>query len=82
MYSTYYTGNFQSTIAIAKRIISDKNTQFRAEAAQVLGDIYWIQGKTEDALTTYQQAYTQVTRESIERKLVKRIAGTIIKFFS
>lgn len=80
MYSTYYTGNFQSTIAIAKRIISDKNTQFRAEAAQVLGDIYWIQGKTEDALTTYQQAYTQVTRESIERKLVKRIAALSLSF--
>lgn len=80
MYSTYYTGNFQSTIAIAKRIISDKNTQFRAEAAQVLGDIYWIQGKTEDALTTYQQAYTQVARESIERKLVKRIAALSLSF--
>lgn len=80
MYSTYYTGNFQSTIAIAKRIISDKNTQFRAEAAQVLGDIYWIQGKTEDALTTYQQAYKQVARESIERKLVKRIAALSLSF--
>ena len=80
MYSTYYTGNFQSTIAIAKRIISEKNTQFRAEAAQVLGDIYWIQGKTEDALRTYQQAYKQVARESIERKLVKRIAALTLSF--
>ena len=80
MYSTYYTGNFQSTYKIANRIISDQNSQFRAEAAQVLGDIYWIQGKTEDALVTYQQAYTHVARESVERKLVKRIAALSLSF--
>lgn len=80
MYSTYYTGNFQSTITIANQIVSGTNTQFKAEASQVLGDIYWMQGKTEDALDTYQQAYKHVVRESIERKLVKRIAALSLGF--
>ena len=75
MYSTYHTGNYQSTISIAKRSISDKNSEFRADAAQLLGDIYWRQGNFEDALITYNQASTLATRESTEKSILKRIAA-------
>lgn len=80
MYSTYHTGNYPSTISIAKRIISDESSQFKAEAAQLLGDIYWLQENIEEALTTYNDASKFVTRESIERKLVLRIAALSSSF--
>lgn len=80
MFSTYYTGDFQSTIAIAKQIISEEDSQFKAEAAQMIGDIYWLQGQTDKALTTYQQAYANATRESIKRKLDKRITALSLDY--
>ncbi len=80
MYSTYHTGNFQSTISIAKRIISDKNSHFRAEAAQLLGDIYWLQGDTEEALTRYNDASKFAIRASIEQRLMLRIAALSSSF--
>ncbi len=75
MYSTYHIGNYPSTISIAKRIISNKNSQFRGEAAQLLGDIYWLQGDTEEALVTYNHGSTLATRESIEKNILKRVAA-------
>ena len=75
MYSTYHTGNYPSTISIAKQIISDKNSHFRAEAAKLLGDIYWLQGDIENALKNYNHASKLATRESTEKSILKRIAG-------
>ncbi len=82
MYSTYHTGNYQSTISIAKQIISDESSQFRSEAAQVLGDIYWLQGNIEDALITYNNASTFAKRESTEKSILKRIAALSDSFSS
>lgn len=74
MYSTYHIGDYPSTISIAKQIISDESSHFRAEAAQLLGDIYWLQENTDEALTIYNDASKFVTRESIEQRLMLRIA--------
>lgn len=75
MYSTYHAGDYTSAISIAKQIIANKNSQFRGEAAQMLGDIYWLQGEIEDALKTYKHASTLATRESTKIKVLKRVAA-------
>ncbi len=75
MFSTFYTGDFDLTISHAKRIISNEKASYRAEAAQLLGDIYWLQAKHEDALSAYTKAVLLAPRETVEQNLFKRKAA-------
>ena len=75
MYSTFHNGDYEHTITIAKRIISDEKALYRAEASQLLGDIYWLQEKPEEALSAYTEAALLTPRETVEQNLIKRVAA-------
>ncbi len=75
MYSAFKIGDYQLTTSLAKRMIADVNSQYRAEAVQLLGDIFWLQGDTEKALNLYKETVLIATRETIEQSILKRIAA-------
>ena len=75
MFSAFKMGNYKLTISLAKRMIADVNSQYKTEAAQLLGDIYWLQGDAEKALNLYKEAVLLATRETVEQSILKRIAA-------
>ena len=75
MYSAFRIGNYKLTTSLAKRMIADVNSQYRTEAAQLLGDIYWLQGDAEKALNLYKETVLLATHETIEQSILKRIAA-------
>lgn len=72
MFSEYQRGNYEQAAALAKRIGTDTDARYRAEAVQLLGDIHWLQGAYEDALSAYTESMSLAPRETIERSLIKR----------
>ena len=72
MFSEYQRGNYERAAALAKRIGTDENAFYRAEAVQLLGDIQWLQGTPEEAFVTYTEAMSLAPRETIERGIIKR----------
>lgn len=75
MFSAFKIGDYKQATLLAKRILADVNSQYRAEAAQLLGDINWLQGDTAKALNLYKETVSFVTRETIEQSILKRIAA-------
>ena len=75
MFSAYRSGNYEITSSIANRIISDNNAQYRAEAAQLLADMYWLQGDVTAALTAYNRVSMLNPRETVKQNNLKRIAA-------
>ena len=75
MFSAYKIGDYRLTTTLAKRMFADENSQYRPEAAQLLGDIYWLQDDTEKALNLYKNAILLTTRETVEQSLLKRITA-------
>lgn len=75
MFSAFKIGDYKQATLLAKRILADVNSQYRAEAAQLLGDIHWLQGDTAKALNLYKETVSFVTRETIEQSILKRIAA-------
>jgi hypothetical protein len=75
MFSAFKMGNYKLTILLAKRMIADVTSQYRAEAAQLLADIFWLQEDKEAALNLYKETVSLATRETIEQSLLKRIAA-------
>ncbi|MDE0635217.1 MAG: hypothetical protein OXI43_05100 [Candidatus Poribacteria bacterium] len=75
MYSAFKMGDYKLTTSLAKRMIADVNSQYRSEAARLLGDIYWLQEDAEKALNQYKEAVLFATRETVEQRLLKRIAA-------
>ena len=52
-----------------------KKHLYRAEASQLLGDIYWLQEKPEEALSAYTETALLTPRETVEQNLIKRVAA-------
>ncbi len=75
MFSAFRSGDNDLTTSIAKNISSDNNALYRAEAAQLMGDISWLQGDLDAAIKSYNNALTLKPRESIEHNNLKRIAA-------
>ena len=75
MYSAFKIKDYKLTASLAKRMIADVNSQYRTEAAQLLGDIYWLQGDAEKALNLYKENALLATHETIEQSILKRIAA-------
>ncbi len=75
MFSAFRTGNYELTTSIANRIISNDNAQYRAEAAQLLGDINWLQGDVSAALISYESVSILNPRESVKFNNILRIAA-------
>ncbi len=75
MFSAFRTGNYELTTSIANRIFSNDNAQYRAEAAQLLGDINWLQGDVSAALISYESVSILNPRESVKFNNILRIAA-------
>ena len=75
MFSAFRSGDNELATSIAKNISSDNKALYRAEAAQLLGDIYWFQDDLDAARRSYNHASKLKPRESIEHKNLKRIAA-------
>ncbi len=75
MYSAFKMGDYKQSTLLAKRMMADVNSQYNAEAAQLLGDIFWLQGNTEKALNLYKETVMQATHETVEQSILKRIAA-------
>ena len=75
MFSAFRSGNNDLATSIAKNISSDNNALYRSEAAQLIGDISWLQGDLDAAIKSYNNVLTLKPRESIEHNNLKRIAA-------
>ena len=73
MYSAFQSRDFERTKTYANRIFGAEGSSYKAEAAVLVGDIFWLEGMTAEAHALYTLATTFAPRESIELRLIKRL---------
>ena len=81
MYSTFQAREFELAGTFAEQILTDEDSSYRAEAALLIGDIYWLENLDEEAHSSYTLAMSFAPRESIEIRLIKRLEA-LSKAFS
>ncbi len=76
MYAHYHTEDYPSTVEWASRIIAHPEASMSrvAEAKNVEGNVYWQQGKREDALSRYQEVFTLHTSDALDREAQAKLA--------
>ncbi|MCG9127125.1 hypothetical protein JT359_05930 [Candidatus Poribacteria bacterium] len=75
MYSAYKKGDIPLTISLSRKIINDENSLYKIEATQMLGDIYWNQGKYEQALQLFHSVIDRNLYYPRQLNLHKRITS-------
>ena len=80
MYSTFQAREFELAKSYAKQILTDEASSYRAEAALLIGDIYWLKNLVEEAQASYTRAMSFAPRESIELRLIKRLEALSTAF--
>ncbi|RKU25735.1 hypothetical protein C6497_15355 [Candidatus Poribacteria bacterium] len=75
MYSAYMKGDIPLTISIAKKIVNDMNSYYKIEATQLLGDIHWSKGESQQALQLYNSVVDEHLPYLRQINIHKRIAA-------
>ncbi|MCY4402361.1 MAG: tetratricopeptide repeat protein [Candidatus Poribacteria bacterium] len=75
MFSAFRAGNFDLATSIAEEITNNNTALYRAEAAQLRGDIFWLQGDTDEAIKSYNNTSILEPRESVQLNNLKRITA-------
>ena len=82
MYTRYQMGDYHSALALTARISTHPKASVReiAEAKNVEGDIYWQQGKPNQARLRYQEVFGLHASDSLNREVQAKLATIALDF--
>ena len=80
MYTHYQAEDYPSTLEWASRIVAHPKASVSrvAEAKNVEGNVYWQQGKREDARSRYQEVFALHASDSLDRESQAKLAALAI----
>ena len=82
MYTRYRMEDYDSTLALTARISTHPKASVRriAEAKNVEGNVYWQQGKLDQAISAYGQVFALRTSDSLDREAQAKLAALTLDF--
>lgn len=75
MYSAFKKGDLPLAIKLARRISADVKSHYKTEAGQLVGDVNWMQGNIDNALTIYNETALNAAHNQRQLSILKRIAA-------
>ncbi len=82
MYTHYQMGDYHATLGLTTKISAHPNASVTqiAESKNVEGDVYWQQGKRNQAISHYQEVFSLHASDSLDREIQAKVAVLTLDF--